>query len=250
MPVYDPGQSAPPDSAPNPKRDEVPLALFKRPRTDAPAAASDADAGFRDGVRPVPDEAVARPTTIRKEGPSPMALKPNFPATGIPPQPSHPAVPSAGPLARPAPAGKPQAGDRRALVVGRGIALAGGAISDCERLEVHGTVEVSIRHALELIIADSGVFRGEAEIEEADISGAFDGSVTATSRLVVRSTGKVTGTIRCQRLMVEEGAQVSGKIEMISGPTATAASPRAAAAPAPEAPAAPPVPPEPVYARG
>lgn len=243
------GSPRPPTRRPTPKRDEVPLALFKRPRTDAPAAASDADAGFREGVRPVPDEAVARPTTIRKEGPSPMALKPNFPATGIPPQPSHPTAPSAGPLARPAPAAKPQAGDRRALVVGRGIALAGGAISDCERLEVHGTVEVSIRHALELIIADSGVFRGEAEIEEADISGAFDGSVTATSRLVVRSTGKVTGTIRCHRLMVEEGAQVSGKIEMISGPTAAASS-RAAATPAPEAPAAPPVPPEPVYARG
>lgn len=225
-----------------------PLALFKRPRTDAPAAASDANAGYRDGVRPASDEAVARPTTIRKEGPSPMALKPNFPTTGIPPQPTQPTAPSAGPLARPAPAARPQAGDRRALVVGRGIALAGGAISDCERLEVHGTVEVSIRHALELIIADSGVFRGEAEIEEADISGAFDGSVTATSRLVVRSTGKVTGTIRCHRLMVEEGAQVSGKIEMISAPAAVAA-PARAAAPAPEAPAAPPVPPEPVYAR-
>jgi cytoskeletal protein CcmA (bactofilin family) len=111
---------------------------------------------------------------------------------------------------------------------------------------VHGTVEVSIRHALELIIADSGVFRGEAEIEEADISGTFDGSVTATSRLVIRSTGKVTGTIRCHRLMVEEGAQVSGKIEMIPAP---AAATPGRAAPAPEAPVAPPVPPEPVYAR-
>lgn len=177
-----------------------------------------------------------------------MALKPNFPATGIPPQPiqPQPTPPSAGPLMRPQPAARPQANERRALVVGRGIALSGGAITDCERLEVHGTVEVSIRHALELIIADSGVFRGEAEIEEADISGAFDGSVTATTRLVVRSTGRVTGTIRCQRLMVEEGAQVSGKIEMISAPAAAAPARPAA----PESPPAPPVPPEPAYARG
>lgn len=218
-------------------RNEVPLALFKRPKTDAPPAASAAE------------EAIARPTTIRKEGQPTMALKPNFPATGIPPQPTQmqPTPPSSGPLARPQPAARPQAGERRALVVGRGIALSGGAISDCERLEVHGTVEVSIRHALELIIADSGVFRGEAEIEEADISGAFDGSVTATTRLVVRSTGKVTGTIRCQRLMVEEGAQVSGKIEMISAPAASASPP---ARPAAESAAAPPVPPEPAYARG
>lgn len=171
-----------------------------------------------------------------------MALKPNFPATGIPPQP--PAAPPAPPAARPAPAVRPAAGERRALVVGRGIALSGGAISDCERLEVHGTVEVSIRHALELIVADSGVFRGEAEIEEADISGTFEGSVTATARLVVRATGKVTGTIRCHRLMVEEGAQVSGKIEMI--PARPAAEPPPVAA---VPPPAPPVPPEPVFGR-
>jgi cytoskeletal protein CcmA (bactofilin family) len=247
MPVYDLGERRLRLGAQPRSVTRFPLALFKRPKTDAPAAASDAAAGYRDGVRPVSGEAVARPTTMRKEGSAPMALKPNFPATGIPPQPTPPAAAAAGSLGRPAPAGKPLAGDRRALVVGRGIALAGGAISDCERLEVHGTVEVSIRHALELIIADSGVFRGEAEIEEADISGTFDGSITATSRLVIRSTGKVTGTIRCHRLMVEEGAQVAGKIEMIPGPAAAA--PSRPTAPV-EAPAAPPVPPEPVYARG
>jgi cytoskeletal protein CcmA (bactofilin family) len=233
---------ASPDSGAPPQREtRFPLALFKRPKTDTPTAA------------PAAEEAIARPTTIRKEGQPTMALKPNFPATGIPPQPTHvqPTPPSAGPLARPqpAPAARPQANERRALVVGRGIALSGGAISDCERLEVHGTVEVSIRHALELIIADSGVFRGEAEIEEADISGAFDGSITATSRLVIRSTGKVTGTIRCQRLMVEEGAQVSGKIEMIAASTAATAPARPAAASAAESQTAPPAPPEPVYAR-
>lgn len=155
-----------------------------------------------------------------------MATKPAFPATGIPPAPAP--TPAIG--VRPAAAAAPRAAsDRRALTVGRGIALSGGAISDCERLEVHGTVEVSLNHALELSIAESGVFRGEAEIEEADISGAFDGAITARTRLVIRATGRVSGTIRCARLMVEEGAQVSGRIEMI--------------APAPQPAAAPPAPP-------
>lgn len=161
-----------------------------------------------------------------------MATKPAFPAPGIPPAPAP--TPPLG-MARPAaaPARPAQAAERRALVVGRGIALAGGAISDCERLEVHGTVEVSLNHAVELSIAESGVFRGEAEIEEADISGAFDGAITANARLVVRSTGRLSGTIRCARLMVEEGAQVSGRIEMI----APAATPAHAPAPPPAAPA-------------
>ncbi len=176
-----------------------------------------------------------------------MTTKPGFPATGIPPAPATtPGAPLSG--MRPAgtaPAARPGTSERRALVVGRGIALAGGAISDCERLEVHGTVEVSLNHALELSIAETGVFRGEAEIEEADISGAFDGAITAKVRLVVRATGKLSGTIRCARLMVEEGAQVSGRIEMI----ATAAQPAAAAAPQGTAPDPYAAPAEPAFAR-
>jgi cytoskeletal protein CcmA (bactofilin family) len=174
-----------------------------------------------------------------------MATKPGFPATGIPPAPAPAPTPTLG--VRPAAAAAPRpTAERRALTVGRGIALAGGAISDCERLEVHGTVEVSLNHALELSIAESGVFRGEAEIEEADISGAFDGAITAKSRLVVRATGRLSGTIRCARLMVEEGAQVSGRIEMIAAaPAAPAAAPATAAAPDPYA--APPA--EPAFAR-
>jgi cytoskeletal protein CcmA (bactofilin family) len=186
--------------------------------------------------------------TRSPESTTQMATKPAFPATGIPPAPAptpalgamRPATTAAAPRATPS--------ERRALVVGRGIALAGGAISDCERLEVHGTVEVSLNHALELSIAESGVFRGEAEIEEADISGAFDGAITANSRLVVRATGRLSGTIRCARLMVEEGAQVSGRIEMIapSAPPAQAPVPQAnpVAAPAPYA-----TPAEPAFAR-
>ncbi|MDW8445308.1 MAG: polymer-forming cytoskeletal protein [Acetobacteraceae bacterium] len=182
-----------------------------------------------------------------------MALKPSIPTPGIPPQPT-PIAPGATPsTTKPASPGRPTA-ERRALVVGRGIALSGGAISDCERLEVHGTAEVSIRNALELVIADSGVFRGEAEIEEADISGAFDGGITATGRLVIRSTGRVTGTIRCARLMVEEGAQVSGRIEMI--PALGAPAPSATLAHQASAPSAAPgqgsaaVVAEPALARG
>jgi len=171
-----------------------------------------------------------------------MATKPGFPATGIPPAPAPTPTLGVRPAAQAAP--RPTA-ERRALTVGRGIALAGGAISDCERLEVHGTVEVSLNHALELSIAESGVFRGEAEIEEADISGAFDGAITAKSRLVVRSTGRLSGTIRCARLMVEEGGQVSGRIEMIAVAPQPAAAPAQATAPDPYA--APPA--EPAFAR-
>ena len=110
--------------------------------------------------------------------------------------------------------------ERRTLVVGRGISLQ-GTVQDAERLVVEGTVEASMIHAVELSIAHGGVFKGEVEVEEAEIAGTIDGTLTVRANLIVRATGKVLGTARCRRLQVEDGGQITGRIEMITnaGPT-------------------------------
>ena len=69
-----------------------------------------------------------------------------------------------------APAG---ASERRTLVVGKGISLQ-GTVADAERLEVEGTVESQMIHAQELLIAHAGVFKGEVEVEDAEVAGVFD----------------------------------------------------------------------------
>ncbi len=71
-------------------------------------------------------------------------------------------------------------------------------------------------HASELSIASGGVFKGEVEVEEAEISGTIDGTLTARTSLIVRATGRVLGTARCRRLQVEDGGQITGRIEMIT----------------------------------
>jgi cytoskeletal protein CcmA (bactofilin family) len=106
-------------------------------------------------------------------------------------------------------------GERRTLVVGRGISVQ-GTVQDAERLVVEGTVEASMIHATELSIAQGGVFKGEIEVEEAEIAGTIDGTLTARGALVVRSTGRVLGTARCRRLQVEDGGQITGRIEMMT----------------------------------
>ena len=105
--------------------------------------------------------------------------------------------------------------DRRTLVVGRGISVQ-GTVQDAERLVVEGTVEASMIHATELAIAPGGVFKGEVEVEDAEIAGTIDGTRTARGNLIVRATGKVLGTARCRRLQVEDGGQITGRIEMIA----------------------------------
>jgi cytoskeletal protein CcmA (bactofilin family) len=105
--------------------------------------------------------------------------------------------------------------DRRTLVVGRGISVQ-GTVQDAERLVVEGTVEASMIHATELAIAPGGVFKGEVEVEDAEVAGTIDGTLTARTSLIVRATGRVLGTARCRRLQVEDGGQITGRVEMIT----------------------------------
>ncbi len=120
--------------------------------------------------------------------------------------------------------------ERRTLVVGRGISVQ-GTVQDAERLVVEGTVEASMIHATELSISPGGVFKGEVEVEDAEVAGTMDGTLTARGNLVVRGTGRVLGTARYHRLQVEDGGQVSGHMEMLGEPVKAEAT-RAAAEPA------------------
>jgi cytoskeletal protein CcmA (bactofilin family) len=103
----------------------------------------------------------------------------------------------------------------KTLVVGTGISLR-GTVLDAKRLAVEGSVESQMIQAAELFIAQSGAFRGEVQVENADIAGDFDGIITARGMLTVRATGRVSGTVRARRFSVEEGGQLTGALEMLN----------------------------------
>lgn len=155
-----------------------------------------------------------------KEVPN-MSRPPFSPGTNVPPTPVAPARPGTT-ASRPA-ARDPA--DRRTLVVGRGISVQ-GTVQDAERLVVEGTVESTMIHATELAIAPGGIFKGEIEVEDVEIAGTIDGTLTARGSLTVRSSGRVLGTARCRRLQVEDGGQITGRIEMISDPPQSDTPPR------------------------
>jgi cytoskeletal protein CcmA (bactofilin family) len=117
--------------------------------------------------------------------------------------------------ATPRPVVPPEPSERRTLVVGRGIKLQ-GVVQDAERLVVEGTVEATMIHAKELFIAQGGEFKGECEVEDAEIAGMIDGTLTTRTSLIIRSSGKVSGSARYKRLQVEDGGQISGRMEMLS----------------------------------
>ncbi|WP_252181043.1 polymer-forming cytoskeletal protein [Azospirillum sp. B4] len=106
--------------------------------------------------------------------------------------------------------------DMRKLIVGREISLS-GEIAACDILVVEGTVEAKLREGRAIEVADSGLFRGSVEIDEADIGGRFEGDISVRGTLRVRSTGRIQGNIRYGVLEVEQGGLLVGTIETLTG---------------------------------
>lgn len=104
--------------------------------------------------------------------------------------------------------------DSRRLVVGREICLS-GEITACDKLIVEGRVEVNLSNARAIEITSGGVFKGAADVEEADISGHFEGDLIARERLIVRAGGHILGKVRYGRIVIESGGEISGDMQTL-----------------------------------
>ncbi|MGV3493007.1 MAG: bactofilin family protein [Ramlibacter sp.] len=117
-----------------------------------------------------------------------------------------------------APAAPAKEGESK-LTVGPNIKLKGVEITDCDTLVVEGSVEATMDSRV-IQISERGAFKGSAEIDVAEIRGLFDGNLTVRQKLVIYSTGRVTGKVRYGKVVIEEGGQLSGEIESGTSPRA------------------------------
>ena len=152
---------------------------------------------------------------VRTEPPAALPLKAEAPSA--PPASLRPAAVArpareAGSVANTGNIGSPEG---KKLIVGREIELSGN-ISACDRLVVEGSVEAELNDCREIEIAGTGTFKGSAAIDMAEISGNFEGTLTARDTLIVRASGRVTGTIRFGKLEIERGGEVVGDIGLVS----------------------------------
>ncbi len=99
------------------------------------------------------------------------------------------------------------------LIVGREICLS-GEIKTCDQLVVEGKVEATLTDSRRLEIASTGFFKGSASIQEADISGRYQGDLTVIGCLKIRATGSVEGEVRYGELEVERGGRLAGTVEL------------------------------------
>ncbi len=79
---------------------------------------------------------------------------------------------------------------------------------------VEGRIEATLDSRV-LEIAQNGVFQGTIAVDNAEIHGRFEGELTVRKQLVIHGTGKVSGKIRYAKIKVEEGAELSGEIQVL-----------------------------------
>ena len=166
----------------------------------------------RPAARPAPKRParVATPEVAR-----PAATSPQDPIR----RPTDP-IPSAGRRIEPMTPPDQSANEGRKLVVGQDISLS-GEIKSCQKLVVEGQVESSMTECSALQISATGLYKGSASVDHADISGRFEGDLTVHGQLTLRATGRLVGSLRYAQMEIERGGRISGTMEEIE-PSASA----------------------------
>jgi cytoskeletal protein CcmA (bactofilin family) len=137
-----------------------------------------------------------------------------------------PVQPAVRPTPAPAPAtaaAEKDLGAGNRLIVGPDVRLKGAEILDCDTLVVEGHVEATMDSRI-IRIAEKGEFNGKVGIDIAEIRGTFTGELNVRDQLIIHSTGKVNGKVRYGKVLIEEGGQLCGDIQMMdktASPTGT-----------------------------
>ncbi|MFZ4125061.1 MAG: bactofilin family protein [Rickettsiales bacterium] len=181
--------------------------------TTPEAAESVRSVAANDSVRPVQaTPATPAQPTYRPAAPS-AAMAAARPAAAV----------TQTPAPQPAPALK--SNTKRVLTVGPDIQMK-GEITTCDRVVIEGMVDATMKDVHTVELAQSGALKGTAEVEDAEISGTFEGDLVVRGRLIIYSTGRVNGNVTYGEIEIERGGQLSGSIRTVKEAGAKGATPK------------------------
>ena len=104
--------------------------------------------------------------------------------------------------------------ERRATAwIGQGVVIE-GRITSLQDLRIDGKVDGSIEVGSHgLIIGAGATVKADLLARSIVVSGAVIGNVTATDRVDLHATGSIAGSVRSPRLVMFDGAVISGKVD-------------------------------------
>src|SRR3979411_245147 len=90
-----------------------------------------------------------------------------------------------------------------------------GELSGSEDLYVDGHVEGSIKlKGNNLTVGPNGQVKANVEAKGVIVQGKLEGNINASDRVELRKAAIVTGDVTTQRISIEEGAYLKGKVDI------------------------------------
>jgi len=110
----------------------------------------------------------------------------------------------------------PQTGEF--ALIGKSVVIK-GELSGSEDLYVDGNVEgkIELRNN-SLTVGPNGNVKADVSGKAVVIQGKLDGTVNASERVELRKSAVVTGDLITQRIAIEEGAFLKGKVDIQKEP--------------------------------
>jgi cytoskeletal protein CcmA (bactofilin family) len=98
--------------------------------------------------------------------------------------------------------------------IGKSVVIK-GELSGSEDLYLDGQVEGSIAlKGNSLTVGPNGQVRASVDAKGVVVQGKLEGNIQASDRVDLRKSAIVTGDISTQRISIEEGAFLKGKVEI------------------------------------
>lgn len=98
--------------------------------------------------------------------------------------------------------------------IGKSVVIK-GELSGSEDLYLDGQVEGSIAlKGNSLTVGPNGQVKASVEAKGVVVQGKLEGNIQASDRVELRKSAVVTGDINTQRISIEEGAFLKGKVEI------------------------------------
>ena len=100
-----------------------------------------------------------------------------------------------------------------ACVLGQQITVR-GTLTGEEDLVVEGRVEGSVSLAGHLIVAEGGVLEADLDVRSIEVHGEVRGDIVASQSITIDKGAHVAGNVRAPRVIIHDGAQFQGAVEM------------------------------------
>ena len=108
-------------------------------------------------------------------------------------------------------------------LIGNGTTIKGDIDSNGD-IRIDGHLIGSLKANGKVVIGQTGVMEGDLNCKQAEISGVVKGNITTDELTALKSTSKVEVDLTTKQLLIEVGAQFTGKCVM--GQQSTVAMPK------------------------